>query len=143
MLFGWGVGLLSYVFEVFGERSLGGREMFALLLLSVVLLLGYWRHATTTGRPLLRLGLFRIRTFRSAVVGSFITRLGAGGTPFLLPLLYQVGLGFTPVQSGLLIMPQSLAAMSLKMTKPFILTRFGYRKVLLSITMLLRLLSGI
>jgi hypothetical protein len=27
--------------------------------------------------------------------------------PFLLPLLYQVGLGFTPVQSGLLIMPQA------------------------------------
>jgi hypothetical protein len=41
--------------------------------------------------------------------------------PFLLPLLYQVGLGYTPVQSGLLIMPQPLAAMSLKMTMPKIL----------------------
>jgi len=108
-----------------------------------VLLLGYGRHALTTERPLLRLDLFRIRTFRSAVIGSFITRLGAGGTPFLLPLLYQVGLGFTPVQSGLLIMPQSLAAMSLKMTMPLILTRFGYRRVLLSNTMLLGLLIGL
>ena len=143
ILFGSGIGLLSYVLEVFGEHSLGGREMFALLLLSVVLLLGYWRHATTTGRPLLRLGLFRIRTFRSATTGSFITRLGAGGTPFLLPLLYQIGLGFTPVQSGLLIMPQTLAAMSLKLTMPVILTRFGYRRVLLANTMLLGLLIGL
>src|SRR6266571_5043784 len=137
------IGLLSYVLEIFGEHSLGGREMIWLLSLSIVLLLGYGRHATTTERPLLRLDLFRIRTFRSAVIGSFITRLGAGGTPFLLPLLYQVGLGFTPVQSGLLIMPQSLAAMSLKMTMPLILTRFGYRRVLLSNTMLLGLLIGL
>ena len=143
ILFGSGIGLLSYVLEIFGEHSLGGREMIWLLSLSIVLLLGYGRHATTTARPLLRLDLFHIRTFRSAVIGSFITRLGAGGTPFLLPLLYQVGLGFTPVQSGLLIMPQSLAAMSLKMTMPLILTRFGYRRVLLSNTMLLGLLIGL
>jgi len=143
ILFGSGIGLLSYVLEIFGEHSLGGREMIWLLSLSIVLLLGYGRHATTTERPLLRLDLFRIRTFRSAVVGSFITRLGAGGTPFLLPLLYQVGLGFTPVQSGLLIMPQSLAAMSLKMTMPLILTRFGYRRVLLSNTILLGVLIGL
>jgi len=143
ILFGSGIGLLSYVLEIFGEHSLGGREMIWLLSLSIVLLLGYGRHATTTERPLLRLDLFRIRTFRSAVIGSFITRLGAGGTPFLLPLLYQVGLGFTPVQSGLLIMPQSLAAMSLKMTMPLILTRFGYRRVLLSNTILLGVLIGL
>src|SRR6266566_1397007 len=143
IFFGSGIGLLSYVLEIFGEHSLGGRAMIWLLSLSIVLLMGYGRHATTTERPLLRLDLFRIRTFRGAVIGSFITRLGAGGTPFLLPLLYQVGLGFTPVQSGLLIMPQSLAAMSLKMTMPLILTRFGYRRVLLSNTMLLGLLIGL
>jgi hypothetical protein len=49
--------------------------------------------------------------------------LGIGGMPFLLPLLYQVGLGFTPIQSGLLIMPQALAAMSLKLTMPRLLRK--------------------
>ena len=72
-----------------------------------------------------------MRTFRVAVLGSFATRLGVGGMPFLLPLLYQIGLGFTPVQSGLLMMPQALAAISLKMLMPRILSRFGYRRVLL------------
>ena len=89
---------------------------------------------------MLRLTLFRIRTLRAAVIGSFVTRLGVGGMPFLLPLLYQVGLGYTPIQSGLLIMPQALAAMSLKMTMPRILARFGYRGVLLSNTVMLGLL---
>jgi len=63
-----------------------------------------------------------------------------GGIPFLFPLLYQVGLGFTPIQSGLLMMPQALAAMSLKMIMPGILTRYGYRSVLISNTVALGLL---
>jgi len=137
VLFGSGVALLSYVLEVFGEHTLGTSEIFGLLALSFVLLGAYVRHAMTWAHPLLRLSLFKIRTLRAAVSGSFVTRLGAGGMPFLLPLLYQVGLGYTPVQSGLLIMPQPFAAMSLKLTMPLILTRFGYRGVLLSNTILL------
>jgi len=137
VLFGSGIALLSYVLEVFGEHTLGTSEILGLLAISLVLLSAYGRHALTWAHPLLRLSLFKIRTLRASVVGSFITRLGAGGMPFLLPLLYQVGLGYTPVQSGLLIIPQPLAAMSLKMTMPLVLTRFGYRAVLMSNTILL------
>ena len=63
--------------------------------------------------------------------------------PFLLPLLYQIGLGYTAVQSGLLIMPQSIAAMSLKVAMPKILARFGYRRVLLVNTILLGILIAL
>ncbi len=140
ILFGSGIALLSYVLEVFGEHTLGTREILGLLALSFALLAGYGLHATRTAFPLLALILFRLRTFRAAVSGSFFTRIGIGGIPFLLPLLYQVGLGFTPVQSGLMMMPQAIAAMSLKMTMPKILTRFGYRAVLISNTVILGLL---
>jgi EmrB/QacA subfamily drug resistance transporter len=137
ILFGSGVGLLSYVLEVFGEHTLNTTETLALLGVSIVLLAGYGFHATRTPHPMLRLALFRIRTFRAAVSGSYLTRLGIGGIPFLFPLLYQVGLGFTPIQSGLLMMPQAIAAMSLKLTMPRILARFGYRAVLVSNTLLI------
>jgi EmrB/QacA subfamily drug resistance transporter len=102
ILFGSGLALLSYVLEVFGEHALSAGEVLGLLALSLVLLAGYGLHARRMLYPLLEMSLFRIRTFAAAVGGSFITRLGAGGAPFLLPLLYQVGLGLTPVQSGLL-----------------------------------------
>ncbi len=118
ILFGSGIALLSYVLEVFGEHNLSGREILGLLGISTALLGGYWLHSAGLAHPLLRLAFFRVRTFRAAVVGGFVTRLGIGGIPFLFPLLYQVGLGFTPVQSGLLFMPQAIAAMSLKMTMP-------------------------
>jgi EmrB/QacA subfamily drug resistance transporter len=137
ILFGSGVALLSYVLEVFGEHTLSTREILGALAVSVLLLAGYGVHATRTAYPMLDLALFRIRTFRVAVSGSFLTRLGIGGIPFLFPLLYQVGLGFTPVQSGLLIMPQAFAAMSLKATMPRILARFGYRAILVSNTLLI------
>ena len=140
ILFGAGVALLSYVLEVFGEHTLSTMEIVGLLVLSLCLLAGYGLHATQTAHPLLRLVLFRIRTFRAAVSGSFLTRLGIGGIPFLFPLLYQVGLGFTPIQSGLLMMPQAFAAMSLKMTMPKILARFGYRFVLISNTIIIGVL---
>ena len=140
LLFGSGVGLLSYVLEVFGEHTLSGRAIVGLLAVSVLLLAIYGFRATKTQFPLLRLSLFRIRTLRASVSGSFFTRLGIGGIPFLFPLLYQVGLGFTPIQSGMLLMPQAIAAMSLKLTMPKILERVGYRGVLISNTVILGLL---
>jgi EmrB/QacA subfamily drug resistance transporter len=140
ILFGSGVALLSYVLEVFGEHTLGTREIVALLAISIMLLAGYGLHSMRTPHPLLRLALFRIRTFRGAVAGSFFTRLGIGGIPFLFPLLYQVGLGFSPIQSGLLMMPQAFAAMSLKLTMPRILAKFGYRAVLVFNTVALGLM---
>ncbi len=139
VLFGSGIGLLSYVLEVFGEHTLGWPAITALLAVSVTLLIGYGLRATHTQFPLLRLALFRIRTFRASVSGSFFTRLGIGGIPFLFPLLYQVGLGFTPIESGLLMVPQALAAMSLKITMPRILRYLGYRRVLVSNTMIIGL----
>ena len=140
VLFGSGIALLSYVLEVFGEHTLSLGEILGLLVLSFLLLSAYWVHASRTEHPLLALNLFLIRTFRSAVSGSFFTRLGIGGIPFILPLLYQVGMGFSPVQSGLLMMPQAIAAMSLKITMPKILARLGYRRVLISNTLMIGLL---
>jgi len=140
IMFSSGIAILSYVLEVFGEHRLDVSGILELLALSGLLLVAYGLHAARTEVPLLRLALFRLRTFRTAVSGSFFTRISIGGIPFLFPLLYQVGLGFTPVQSGLLMMPQALAAMSLKLTMPKILTRFGYRSVLLSNTVALGIL---
>jgi EmrB/QacA subfamily drug resistance transporter len=137
ILFGSGIALLSYVLEIFGEHTLGVVAILGILAISVALLGGYLLHAKGTAYPLLQLSLFRIRTFSAAVSGSFFTRLGIGGVPFLLPLLYQVGLGFTAIESGLLIMPQAMGAISFKFLMPRLLARVGFRGVLISNTVIL------
>lgn len=140
VLFGSGIALLSYVLEVFGEHTLSGREIAGLLTLSGALLAAYWVHARQLKFPLLNLHLFDIRSFRISVNGSFFTRLGIGGVPFLLPLLYQTGLGYTPVQSGLLIMPQAIAALGMKAILRKLLANMGYKGVLVSNTIAIGLL---
>src|SRR5262249_346005 len=116
------------------EHTLSIPAALGLLLLALMLLVAYGFHGARREFPLLRLRLFRVRTFRAAVVGGFITRLGAGGMPFMLPPLYQVGLGYSPVQSGLLIMPQPLTAIALRLFTPRILTTFDYKNILLTNT---------
>jgi Na+/melibiose symporter-like transporter len=137
ILFGSGIALLSYVLEIFGDHALGAVEIVGLLALSVVLIFGYGLHAEHKKFPLLNLSLFKIRTFAASVSGSFFTRLGIGGVPFLLPLLYQIGLGMSPVQSGLLMIPQAAAAMCIKVVIAKLLRRFGYHSVLIANTVLL------
>jgi EmrB/QacA subfamily drug resistance transporter len=137
VLFGTGTALLSWLLEIFGEHRIDFTSAAILLLLALGLLATYVWHARNTPYPLLRLALFRVRTFRVSVVGGFITRLGIGGLPFLLPLLFQLGLGLPAWQSGLLMMPMAAAAMGMKLIAVRILKHFGYRKVLIVNTLMI------
>jgi EmrB/QacA subfamily drug resistance transporter len=137
IMFGSGIALLSYVLEIFGEHTLRAAEIAGLLVIAGMLLGGYALHSSRNPTPLLRMTLLRVRTFAISVSGSFITRIGIAGAPFLLPLLYQVGLGFTAVQSGLLIMPQAIAAMASKLFTRQLLEAVGYRTVLAANTLIL------
>lgn len=143
ILFGSGVALLSYVLEIFGEHSLGMAEILGLLVLALALIAGYGIHAGQMSRPILRVTLLKVRTFRTSIIGNLISRLGMGGMPFLLPLVFQVGLGYSPLQSGLLIVPQSLAAMWLKTKVSHILNKFGYRHILITNTLIIGALMAL
>ncbi|HWJ95389.1 MAG TPA: MFS transporter, partial [Telluria sp.] len=143
ILFSSGTAILSWLLEVFGEHSLDPLTAGLLLALSVALLGAYVWHASKLKFPLLKLSLLKIRTFRSSVLGGFITRLGVGSMPFLLPLLYQVGLGLPAWHSGLLMMPTAAAAMGMKLIAPRLLARFGYRQVLVVNTICIGLTIGL
>ena len=130
LLFVSGAGLLSWLLEIFGDHTLDNSQALALLAVSLSLLAAYGWHAARVPHPLLRLGLLRIRTFRVSVLGGFVTRLAVGGMPFLLPLLYQVGMGLPAWQSGLLMMPAAAAAMGMKVIATALLRRYGFRRVL-------------
>jgi len=141
-LFGAGTALLSWLLEVFGEHNLDMTSAGVLFLMSMSLLAAYAWHARQVAHPLLRLSLFNVRTFRVSVVGGFITRLGIGGMPLLLPLLYQLGLGLPAWQSGLLMMPTAGAAMGMKFLSSRILRRYGFRQTLIVNTVALGITIG-
>lgn len=143
VLFGSGTALLSWLLEIFGEHDIDNTSAGVLLLVAVALLVAYVLHARRAAFPLLQLKLFGVRTFRVSVVGGFVTRLGLGGLPFLLPLLYQLGLGMPAWQSGLLMMPAAAAAMGMKLLSAPLLARFGYKRVLVVNTLMIGVTIGL
>ena len=136
VLFSTGTTLLSWLLGVFGEHHFEASSA-AILLLAIGLLTAYGVHASRTKHPLLSLALFRVRTFRVSVVGGSVTRLGLGAMPFLLPFLYQLGLGLPAWESGLLMMPMAAAAMVMKLIASRILASQGYRTVLIVNTVMI------
>src|SRR5690606_36040267 len=87
----------------------------------------YVLHARRHQAPLLDLKLFRTPSFSAAVWGSSLFRVGAGATPFLLPLLFQLGFGMSPFESGLVTFASSLGAIGMKFFASRILRYVGFR----------------
>ena len=137
VLFGAGIALLSWLLEVFGEHTMTPPPAAPVAAVSLCLLAAYGWHARRMPYPLLRLGVFQVRTFRVSVLGGFVTRLGIGGLPFLLPLLYQLGLGLPAWESGLLMMPAAAAAMVMKVIAARLLAASAIRQVLIVNTVLI------
>jgi len=94
--------------------------------------LAYVRHTRRTAHPILDLGLLRLPSLRAALYGGSLFRMGTGATPFLLPLLLQLGFGLTPFASGLITFVTAGGALSVKFLAPPLIARFGFPRVLVS-----------
>jgi EmrB/QacA subfamily drug resistance transporter len=100
----------------------------------------YVRHGRRTAHPLVDLDLLRIRSFRYALLGSIVARLGIAGLPFLFVLYLQVGRGWAPLAAGLMLVPQALAMIAMKPLVRPVLERYGYRRTLFVNTVVVGLL---
>ena len=138
-LFGTGSALLSWLLEIFGEHRLHPISAGTLFVIVIGLYVTYGIRASRVAHPLLDLALFKVRTFRISVIGGSVTRIGLGGMPFLLPLLYQLSLGLPAWKSGLLMMPLAVGAIGMKLIASSILARYGYRNVLMVNTLMIGL----
>jgi EmrB/QacA subfamily drug resistance transporter len=130
-LSGLGLALAMFGFSTLGRHQVSMLAAAGTLAVGVALLGAYVGHALRHPKPLIDLRLFRLPSFRAGVVGGSIFRIGIGATPFLLPLMLQLGFGMTPLQSGLLTFASAAGAMFMKTIAARILKRFGFRRVLL------------
>lgn len=106
---------------------------------------GYLHMARRKVRPILDLGLLRHATFRASILGGTFVRLGIGAGPFLMPLLLQVALGWTPLQAGTVTLAGGLGVLGARPFAAFMLKRIGFRAQLtlfVTITAVLTALPG-
>ncbi len=131
VLTGVGLSCLVFGFSVAG-RGFAPPPVIALLLLTgFAALLAYTRHARRASSPILDLDLLSIPTFRAAVFGGFLFRVGIGAMPFLLPLMLQAGFHLSAFQSGSLTFVVAAGAMAMKTAAQPILHALSFRRVLI------------
>ncbi len=99
-------------------------------------LVAYWLHAARAEQPLFPLALFKVETFSVGILGNLFSRVGSGAMPYLIPLLMQVALGFSPMHAGMMMIPAALAGMFSKRVVVPLVHRLGYRRVLVGNTLL-------
>lgn len=112
----------------------------ATLLITFLSIIFYIKHSKKHEKPIINLNLFKVDTLRIGLMGNLFTRLGVGGMPFLLPLLLQIGYGHSAAISGLMLIPSALSNMLAKYAVVPLIRKLGYRKVLLTNTLILALI---
>ena len=130
-----------------GLEFSGGQSSFlaaaALYACGLALMPAYVWHARRCREPLIRLRVFAVRTFAIGISGNMVARLGIGAIPFLVPMLLQVGLGYSPDKAGLVLMASAAGALLTKAVVLHVLHRLGYRRTLLFLTLAIAATLGI
>jgi EmrB/QacA subfamily drug resistance transporter len=101
-----------------------------LFALAAATTLVYIPHARRRVHPLFELALFREPNLAVGLIGNLVARVGSSAVPFLLPLLLQVELGYTPLHSGLMMLPAALAGAVAKRWIAPLVKRYGYETFL-------------
>ena len=131
ILSGVGLSCLVFGFTIAGRGFAPAPVVVLIVALGAGALFAYTRHARRIPYPIVDLDLLQIPTFRAAVFGGFLFRIGLGATPFLLPLLLQAGFGLSAYEAGLLTFVSAAGAMAMKTTAQPILRIFSFRRVLI------------
>jgi MFS family permease len=125
-----GITALVVLAETAGVGLTPAWAQVALGLVAVLSLSAYVRHSLRVERPILNLRLLRVTTYRTSLLGGAVVRLGLGAIPFLMPLLLQVGIGWSPAKAGLVSISTGVGAIACKPVAAHLLRRFGFRTML-------------
>ncbi|MEK6451317.1 MULTISPECIES: multidrug transporter subunit MdtD [Myroides] len=147
-LWGWvmlsgGLTALTLVIERWNAPEMSVVKLLFLFALAISFIIGYIYHARRAIAPIIALSLFKITTLRVGLVGNLITRFGIGGMPLMVPLLLQVGYGYSAFYAGLMMIPQALSNLISRNFVVPIVKRFGYRRTLVTNTICLGLLISV
>ncbi len=129
-LTGIGLSVLMLGLSALGGHLMSTPATFACVVIGAATLVFYVFHARSMKHPVIELRLLKLPTFFDGVMVGSLFRMGLGATPFLLPLLLQLGFGLDPLQSGILTCATAVGAMFMKTLTIRILGHWGFRTVL-------------
>ncbi len=87
-------------------------------------------HLKRASHPLFNLAPLAIQTFRLSMVGGSLYRISIATAPFLLPLMFQLGFGYSALESGALLLWLFLGNLCMKPATTWVMNQFGFKHVL-------------
>jgi len=89
------------------------------------------RHFRRARQPLLDLAALQVQSYRLCTLDAGLAmRVAINATPFLLPLLFQLGFGLNAWSAGMLVLVYFAGNMGMKPFTTRMLRRFGFRQLL-------------
>ena len=107
-----------------GARQIITNSFYLLLALSVL-------RSSRTKAPLIDYSVMKVFTYRVTITTGSISRMIIGVFPYLGPLMFQVGFGLSPFESGLLFLSTMAGNLCMKSVTVWVIKRFRFRSILL------------
>ncbi|WP_345421958.1 MFS transporter [Pseudonocardia xishanensis] len=127
-----GIAALVGGLELLGAQAPRWSVVAVLLVAAVVLLGTAVRHLLRTRRPLVDLRVLTVHTLRVTASAGSLFRAVISAVPFLLPLLFQLGFGWSAAQAGLVVIALFVGNVGIKPATTPLMRRFGARTVMLA-----------
>jgi EmrB/QacA subfamily drug resistance transporter len=95
-------------------------------------------HLRSRGRanPLIDLGTLRYPTYFASIIGGTPLRIAIGASPFLLPLMLQLGFGLSALDSGLLTVATAIGSLATRTVMQRAIRLVGFRSLVIGATAL-------
>jgi MFS family permease len=130
-----GLGGLTYAAHLVSLPAPPAAQTAAFAVASAALLAGAVVHLRRAAHPLLNLRTLSVRTFRVSQLGGTMYFFVVGAMPFLLPLMFQVQFGWSPVKSGAVTAFVFAGNVGIKPATTPLINRFGFRPLLIVSTL--------
>ena len=132
VLSGLGFGLFMSGIEAASRADVTRLLALTMLAGGALLLVCSGLYLRRAAQPLFGLEPLAINTFRVTALGGSFFRIAIGSAPFLLPLMFQLGFGYSAVRAGVLLLWLFAGNLAMKPWTTRIMRTLGFRRVLLS-----------
>lgn len=131
VLSGGALAGFMYSLELLGGSKSNYALAIGLLLVSLFLLKLNASHALRSSHPLIDYSVLRIPTYAVTISYGALSMMVIGAAPFLLPLMFQEGLGMNPFESGLIFLALMVGNLAIKPATIWITHHWGFKYVLI------------
>ena len=127
-----GSALVAWALVRVGDSGWGDVKAIVAFVAGAALLAGFVLRERTAAEPMLPLRLFRVRAFSAANITAFCMSGAIFSAAFLTAQYFQLGLGYSPLATGLRLLPWTATPMVVAPLAGALADRIGTRPLLVT-----------